>query len=451
MPFDINSSILMKTIFSCKSSNQLKDAKEFLDIAAKYNFEVGVLDEVAYLQNEVKDYVGSVKTLKKCLAASNNPQEHYAIRANLAKMYNHLNEPGLSLGYSKANLEISEGQDYDTLMEIAFSHYLNGDYETSERMMRELAEQPDLPEHIKGRVQYNLGSYDIERGHFKEGLKGFIDVGHKINIWTHQERAMIPKWDGTAQEGKALLIHAEGGLGDELICLRFLQKIKDMGMNPVWHTSRHHLIPVLNRMGFECVTDPKDADLSDAVQCMAMYVPILLGLDKDQLWSGPYLTASQEYIDKWKAILPEGRKLAVKWFGNPFYDQDLHRSLPLDFIQNIEYNGTKINLQLEPEYQQENMFNAGEHINSLEDTLAILSLCDDVVTSCTSIAHMTGALGHRGIVCPPIASYYVWLGNKNNKSDWYGDNLSVFRQTKHKDWSCVFEKVQATLRENDAK
>lgn len=451
MSFDINTSILMKTVFSCKSTDQIKEAKIFLDIAAKHNYEVSILDEIAYLQNEIKDYIGSVNTLKKCLASTNNPQEHYAIRANLAKMYNHLNEPQLSLNQSNINLQISKSEDYDTLMEIAFSHYLNCNYELSEKMMRELIEVIDLPESVKGRVLYNLGSYDLEHGKFKDGLKGFIDVGHKINIWPNQERAMIPLWDGSAQEGKTVLIHSEGGLGDELICIRFMKMIEKLGMKPVWYTQRKQIIPALERNGFTCITDYKQADLSDAVQCMAMYLPILLDIDKDQLWNGPYLTASQEYIDKWKTILPEGRKLAVKWFGNPFYDQDLHRSLPLDFIHNIEYNGTKINLQLEKDYQQENMFNAGEHINSLEDTLAILSLCDDVVTSCTSIAHMTGALGHRGIVCPPIASYYVWLGNKNNKSDWYGDNLSVFRQTKHKDWSCVFEKVQATLRENDAK
>ena len=449
MPFDINNSILMKTVFACKTSNNKDDATKFLNIAAKYNFDVSTLDEIAYLQNEVKDYRASITTLKKCLASSQNPQEHYSIRANLAKMYNHINEPVFSLGYSNANLEISQGKDYDTLMEIAFSHYLSGDYASSESMMRELNEIENLPDNVKGRILYNLGSYDIERGLFKQGLKGFIDIGHKIGIWTHREKAMIPLWDGSKQEGKTVLIHAEGGIGDEIICVRFMKNIEKMGMNPVWYTNNEQLVPVFNRNGFKCVTDPKEVDLSDAVQCMAMYLPILLDLDKHELWAGAYLTSSEEYRKKWEKILPTGKKLVCKWSGNPHYEQDLHRSLPVDFIQNIDYDGTKINAQLEPENNQYDMFNAGSFINSIEDTLAIIDLCDDVVSSCTSVAHMVGALGKNGIVCPPIASYYVWLGMNGHKSDWYDSGLKVFRQSKHKDWACVFENVQKTIRENN--
>ena len=451
MPFDINSSVLMKTVFTCKTSGKLDDAKNFLDIAAKYSFEVSVLDEIAYLQNEVKDYANSIATLRKCLALSQNPQEHYSIRANLAKMYNHLNEPMLSLGYSNANFETSQGQDYDTLMEIAFSHYLYGDYEKSESIMRELNTVEGLPDHVKGRVLYNLGSYDIEKGLFKRGLSGFIHIGHKIGIWTHREKSMIPMWDGSKQEGKTVLIHAEGGIGDEIICIRFMKHIERMGMNPVWHTNNQSLLEVFNNNGFKCISDFNEVDLSDAVQCMAMYLPLLLDVNKDQLWEGPYLGVNEKYLDKWRKILPEGPKLGCKWTGNPHYEQDLHRSLPIDFINNLEFSGTKVNLQLEPENDQPNMFNAGSMINSIEDTLAILTLCDYTVTSCTSIAHMLGALDVKGSVCPPIATYYVWLGMNENKSNWYGENLKVFRQKKHRDWSCVFDEVQKTIRENNAK
>jgi hypothetical protein len=83
------------------------------------------------------------------------------------------------------------------------------------------------------------------------------------------------------------------------------------------------------------------------------------------------------------------------------------------------------------------MFNAGEHIKNIEDTLALLFLCDNLLTSCTSIVHMNGAMGKNGIVCPPIASYYVWLGTKGNYSNWYDKSLQVFRQTKHRDWKFV--------------
>jgi hypothetical protein len=352
----------------------------------------------------------------------------------MAKMYNHLNEPMMSLAYSKMNKD--HRFDYDTLMEMAFSYYLMGDYTRSEQMMRELASQENLPEEIRGRVEYNLGSYDIERGDFKKGLKGFIEVGHRIKIWHERYVPNIPVWQGEPIQGKTVLIHAEGGIGDELINVRFVNNLKSMGAHPVWITNNTQLQAVFVRNGIDSRYTVDTYHLENAVQCMAMYLPGLLDLDIDGLWAGPYLKPSDEYIEKWQSILPAGNKLAVKWSGNPYYDQDLHRSIPLNIINHIEYNGTKINLQLEPELFQNNMFNAGVSINSIEDTLAILWLCDDLITSCTSIAHMCGAMGKAGNVCPPIACYYVWLG-ADGHSHWYDKSLKVHRQTVHKNWNFV--------------
>lgn len=438
--FDIQKSILMKTVFACKSTGNTSDAKTFLEIAAKYCYDLKTLDEIAYLQSEIKDYLSCVNSLSRCLTLTKEPEEQYAVRANLAKMHNHLNDPEASIKYSEENLKLEQDnnlqKDYDTRMELSFSHYLNGDYRTSESMMRELAANPDLPDIIKGRVLYNLGSYDIERGDFKKGLKGFIDIGHKIQIWHHREVEGVPQWTGDIEPGKTLIIHSEGGIGDELINVRFMNNIKNLGMNPIWVSGHKSLVEVFSRNGYNATTDVSTIDRSNAVQCMAMYLPILLDVDKDQLWSGAYLKPSQEYLDKWTKLLPGGKKLALKWSGNPFYDQDLHRSIPLDFIKEIQYNGTKVNLQMEPELFQEDMFNAGQHINSIEDTLAILWLCDDLITSCTSIAHMNGALGKNGVVCPPIASYYVWLG-ADGVSHWYDPSLRVVRQKEHKNWDFI--------------
>ena len=433
--FDINKSILMQTVFACKNLNKLGDAKTFLNIASKYCFDINTLDEISYLQNEIKQYKDCVDSLNRCLAIAKHPQEVYSIRANLAKVYNHLNDPINSISMSNANLAVNPN-DYDTLLELSFSYYLNGDYKVSESMMRELASISYLPDDIRGRVLYNLGSYDIERGEFKKGLRGFIDVGHKINIWRNKEIEGIANWDGTPQPGKTLIIHAEGGIGDELINVRFMNNIKELGMNPIWISGHKTLVDVFNRNGYNATMDASIIDKSNVVQCMAMYLPILLDIDKDQLWNGAYLKPSEEYLDKWTKLLPQGKKLALKWSGNPFYDQDLHRSIPLDFIKEIQYDGYKINLQMEPELFQEDMFNAGEFINSIEDTLAILWLCDDLITSCTSVAHMNGALGKNGVVCPPIACYYVWLGS-DGVSNWYDSSLRVIRQKQHKNWDFV--------------
>lgn len=431
---NIEKTILMQVVFTCKQKNNLSDAKTFLKIASDNCYDLLVMDHIAQLQNEIKDYFGSVESLHRCISLSNNPNQLYSIRANLAKMYNNLNDPDSSMIYSKANLEIQK--DYDALMELSFSHYLKGDYKTSEKMMREFLLDEDLPEEIKGRIHYNLGTYDLEKGKFKEGLFGFIHVGHEIGIWPNTQFTDVPVWDGKSQPGKTLLIHSEGGIGDELINVRFVENVKKMGMNPIWLSNHNDLVEVFNRNGIISCLNNETIDKSNCVQCMGMYLPLLLDLEETEVWEKPYLKPSEKYLEKWRKILPPGKKLALKWSGNPHYDQDLHRSIPLEIIEQIEYDGTKINLQLEPELFQENMFNAGQHINNIEDTLAILWLCDDLLTSCTSVVHMNGSMGKKGIVCPPIASYYVWLGCEG-KSHWYDSNLNVYRQKEHKNWDFV--------------
>lgn len=435
---------LLDTVFnSCKQKNNSSDLKTFLKIISDNCDDLLLLDRVGYIQSELKDYNNCIETLKKCLLVSDDKQSKFAVRANLAKMYNHLNDPAISIAYSKLNLQ--EEYNYDTLMEISFSHYLLGNYAESEKMMRDLITHPNLPDDIRGRVEYNLGSYDLEKGNFKKGIKNFIEVGHKIKIWNNVEIPNIPKWSGESIKNKIIYIHSEGGIGDEIINVRFVDDLKKLKAKPVWITNNKNLSEVFNRNDITTITDISNIDYKNSVQCMSMYLPILLNVDKNDVRRKRYLKPSEEYIKKWEKILPAGKKIGIKFTGNPQYEQDLHRSLPVDFVKNIKFDGIKINLQLEKEFFFEDMFNAGQYIKNIEDTLAILWLCDDLVTSCTSIAHMNGSLGKRGIVCPPIACYYVWMGD----AIWY-ESMSVIRQTKHKKWDDVLEKVNSLINERNA-
>lgn len=429
---------LETTIAQLKTMKEIPVAKNLLKTYEKYASKVQEYDFIARLQNEVKDYESSIANLKKSLSISTNPNEMYAIRANIAKMYNHLNEPLKSIAYSNANLVV-KSDDFDSKMEIGFSHYLNGDYEKGETLMRNLLLEPNVPEDIKNRIAYNLASYDIEAGKFKQGMLGHVKVGHEIGILPIEEIPMIPKWDGAIEAGRTVIILAEGGIGDEIIQVRFMKNLERLGMTAIWVTKNKHLVEVFNRNGFKTVQNLEGIDTSNAVQVQSFWLPVLLDLDAHQVWEGPYLKPSQQYIDKWNKILPEGKKTAFKWFGNKEYDQDLHRSVPYEKMLDIFNCGINVSLQLEgcgPE-----MFDAGSLINSIEDTLAIISLCDKTISSCTSVVHMAGSMSCDCIVLPPIACYHIWLGRTDEMSNWYQENLKVVRQTKHRNWDTVIERV----------
>jgi uncharacterized protein YutE (UPF0331/DUF86 family) len=419
-------------VSNCSKTNK-DSAKVFLTIASENLYDISLLDHIAQLQSSIKDYESSIDTLIKMLSGANEISSVHAIRSNLATTYNKLNDPKSAIS------QLDQiPKDISTMMERSLSHYFLGDYDASENIMREIASIPNLPEHISDRIQYNLAIYDIEKGDFKRGYYQYIEKGHRINIWPTQNRAMIPQWRGEVESGKTIIIHAEGGIGDEIIGVRFMRKIQELGMRPVWKTNNKGLHEVFNRNGYECVLDFNEIDTFNAAQVMAMYLPVYLNLDKEDVWFGDYLKPCEEHVKKWSCLLPDERKLAVRWAGNMHYDQDLHRSIPMHHLEQLSYNGTKVSVQL-----GENVdWGFNPDINTIEDTLAILSLCDGgLVTSCTSVAHMAGALGVKTIVCPPIAYYYVWAKG----SKWYGDHVEVIRQENWKDWDSVFVRVQERI------
>jgi ADP-heptose:LPS heptosyltransferase len=80
--------------------------------------------------------------------------------------------------------------------------------------------------------------------------------------------------------------------------------------------------------------------------------------------------------------------------------------------------------------------NLNDKLDSWEDTLDYIDQMDIIVSSCTSLVHAAGALGKRTIVITPIAEYYTWTSTRTDESTpWYGDNFTVLKQKKPRDWS----------------
>ncbi len=86
-----------------------------------------------------------------------------------------------------------------------------------------------------------------------------------------------------------------------------------------------------------------------------------------------------------------------------------------------------------------------DQLKSWEDTASILKGLDLVITSCTSVAHLSAALGVETWVIVPVLPYYVW-SVPGEKSVWY-DSVRLFRQTTYGDWSAPLIAVSQALKE----
>ena len=418
-----------------KQTDELETASALLKSFKKYSTSIEQYDQLGRLFHDVKDYSEAIDCAERTLVMAANPNQMFAARANLAKLYNHTNQPQKALNYINANLSV-DTNNYECLMEKVFSYYLSGDFSASQKLTEELLSNPELPKTVKERCEFNYGSYLMDSGEFKQGMINFIDIGHQIGIWPKTQFPGKP-WDTSVEPGKTIAIQAEGGIGDEIINIRFAKNIKELGMNPVFVTNRNDTLNLFTRNGFDVVRDKSQVP-EDAEWILSMYLPIALDLNKDQLWEKPYLIPDAEYVEKWKKILPKGKKVSIRWQGNPYYDQDLHRSIPLnDLNEYLDLNREDVifvsvqkdNFEGIEKYPK--VFDAAPYLESLEDLLACLSLMDYNISSCTSVAHVAAAAGLPVAVFPPIATYYTWLGD----AKWYGDNCTVYRQKQWKDWS----------------
>jgi tetratricopeptide (TPR) repeat protein len=418
-----------------KNTDELKAGSELLKVFRRYSNNIDQFDQLGMYFNEMKDYHSALECAQRALELSTNEGQRYATRSNLAKLYNHTNDPEISMQYSKQNLAVNP-RDYEAKMEMIFSHYLSGDFATSHQEIKNLLQDPMVPDDIRLRCEFNLGSYLIDEGEFKQGILNFIDVGHRIGIWKKYDLPLT-QWYGEVIPGKTVAIIAEGGIGDEVINIRFMENIKKLGMYPVFVTGRKNTAELFRKNGFNTVSSIREVP-SDALGIKSMYLPIALDLDKNELWNGPYLKPDPAYIEKWKKLLPSGRKIAIRWAGNMYYDQDLHRTVPLErYNEVLDFSRddiTFVSVQKDGYEGIENypkVFDAAPHLEDLDDLLACLSLMDYTISSCTSVSHVCSAAGFPITVCPPIATYYTWLGD----SKWYGDNCTILRQRKWRDWS----------------
>ena len=444
---------LFKIIDVLQRSEKLTFLKTFienlLDIIPRN--AVG-FDVISYAYYKAKDYKNAIKYGELALGGS-SPEEALAIRYNLGKCYLNANEPIKSRNAFKIVSDLQPSK-IDVKLDLAAALYACNQKDEAKELLLMLDENGwQLDTRDEQAVQFNLGTHYIRDGNFKKGME-HLSIGRKLRIWgSYSHNFPIPEWDGKAEEGKHVLIVGEGGIGDEIINARFVRNINNMGMKASF-ASCQKLSTVFSRMPFEktqnyikFTTDIPNISEFD-YWTPAMNLPKTLGVDIDDLYAGPYLTADPAYNSKWAARLTGEFKVGIRWSGNPLYEQDLHRSISLEEVYKVlPANWTKYSIQKENTEVLTNfpdITNLESELETFEDAIACINNLDVVVTSCTSVAHAAAALGKRVFIMVPIMDYYVWGENKSTSS-WYGDNVTLIRQTKPKSWASAYVELKDAL------
>ncbi|MFO1056239.1 MAG: tetratricopeptide repeat-containing glycosyltransferase family protein [Dongiaceae bacterium] len=296
-------------------------------------------------------------------------------------------------------------------------------------------------------------------------LMGQLDEGWKENEWRWKSKKPTspvrnftqPQWDGSRLDGKTILLHAEQGLGDTINFIRYVSMVKPFGGRVILEVQ-----PKLDKLcrsvaGYdEYYLYGQQLPHFD-VQAPLLTLPYIFRTNVDTIPSQtPYLS-----VDKPCPIrFPEDGKLRVGlvWAGNPKFVEDKQRSPRLEaFLPLFDIPGVQFYCLQKGDGRADMAGRAMPAcftdcdgvIEDFVDTGAIMKELDLVISSCTSPAHVAGALARPLWLVLPFMPDYRWLMGRPD-TPWY-PTARLFRQSEPANWRPVMQEVAAALRERAAR
>ena len=337
--------------------------------------------------------------------------------------------------------KISKGMIADLMLDLELLYSAQGKPDKAFEVSKQAFEfNPD-----SDRIAFNHAWHLIRQGKLLEGYKG-LNRGRKAGVYAKPDiNTDKPIYSGQDLKDKTVLFQCECGLGDEIIMVRFAKEIVKRGGKLIIACSKS-LIPLFNQLG-KVVDKEFSGQQEFDYWIPSMNAIDILGIEK--VTGEPYLKADPEYVKKWSKIIKSDKvRIGIRWAGNTCYEEELWRTLdPLDLIKTVSTNKTEIySLQRDDGMIDlpDHVTDLSQHLETWDDTAGAMENLDLIVSSCTSIPHMSAALGRPTWVIVPTLAYYIWAGHET-KTDWY-DSVKIFKQRKFQDWSEPLARVKDAIR-----
>lgn len=314
-------------------------------------------------------------------------------------------------------------------------------------------------------IRFELAELLLLLGDFERGWREYRYRYNMVHTMPLERKMQRPRWDGRPIPGKTLLIHDEQGYGDTFQFLRMVAWAKRRSQAGIILQINHEQIDFARRLkgmdwgGADALvlrgTLPPPFD----IHCEMMSLPMAMGLrlsdlpDPEREWS-PYLSADPARVKRWGRRLKSLPRplVGLVWAGRPTHLNDANRSLSLDHLAPLARTGaTFLALQKGPAAEQASSPPPGMRIERLsdaiadfEDTAAILTHADLLVSVDSAPVHLAGALGRPAWVMLPHVPDWRWLLGRGD-TPWY-PTVRLFRQPARGDWDSVIRDVGEGLR-----
>lgn len=272
-----------------------------------------------------------------------------------------------------------------------------------------------------------------------------------------EQQVGVPRWRGEPLAGKTLGIWLEQGNGDAILLIRFLarfaQTVREQG----------------GKLVFGCFSQlealfrpliPEDVELEiDQLRATDYHVPLMsacaaFALTEADVSGEPYLKAATQGVSKWRRRLKSDPRLhiALAWTGYPLQSRNDTRSLDMPSLLELlgqegvlfhSVNPDVAGVVRELAASGLPIVDQSGSLNNFADTAELLKAVDAVASTCTSTAHLAGALGVPTLLMLDKVGSYLWRCD-TQRTPWY-DSVCLLRQQQFGDWSSVIGQLSEHL------
>ena len=416
-----------------------------------------LLKNLTLLELEFERYDEAKSRLERVLAQT--PQ-HYAALQCMGLTLQKMHSPHLALQYYERALAIN-GADAELLNNRAIALQDLGRLdEAIAGYTAAIALKPDFTLAIWHRSLAYLLRHDFARG--------WPDYELRFASEDQPRRPRVfARWDGGALSGRKLLVYAEQGLGDEIMFASCLPDAIAASEHCVVECSPK--LEALFQRSFPAATvyaARPDKTVPDSVasggvdvQCPLGSLPLTFRRERAAFpRHDGYLKADPALAAAWRtrlAALGSGLKVGVAWQGGTHKSRRPVRSLPLarmlpilqspgaHFVD-LQYTDSRAELDALRESSGIHVHSWEEARTDYEQTAALAAALDLVISVCTAVIHLGGALGRPVWVMAPFSPEWRY-GIAGEEMPWY-PSVRVMRQPAYGDWDAVIGAVAQSLR-----
>jgi hypothetical protein len=300
---------------------------------------------------------------------------------------------------------------------------------------------------------YSRGAWDLyetRRAH-----------GHRAGAYT---KIPLPEWSGESAPERSVLVYAEQGLGDEIM---FASMVPDaaqrvgrclLACDPRLQALFSRSFPQVQCIGW---LRERFAPGAGELQGAELAIPMaslgrLFRAGREHFPSGgSYLRADPAKVAAFRerlAALGPPPYYGLAWQGGLWSTGRGRRSLPLQDLSKMlaRHDARWVSLQFDAteavvagQRGELRIAHWNDALASVDDSAALIAALDGVLSACSWVVHVSGALAQRTLVLAPFAPEWRY-GHRDEAMAWY-PSVRVLRQAAYGDWSSVIAEADAVV------